>query len=64
MKKITSKTIEMWKRPGFIHKVDYTMNTKYYKVIDSDDQVLMASVEPLTAIKHMTKTSELFEVTL
>ena len=66
MKVIDKKTIALWKKPNAIlPKIDYTMNTKYYRVIDKGE-TLGASVDPLEALKLMVgnKEAELQEVVL
>ena len=66
MKKIDKKTIASWKKPNAIlPKIDYTMNTKYYRVV-SDGITLGASVDLIIAIGYMTghKSAELWEIAL
>ena len=70
MRQIDKRTIARWKDPKTVMpKIDYGLNTCYYRVVEpatlfADAHVLAASVEPLRAIKSMTPTSELWEISL
>ena len=67
MKQLKQAIVTKLKARGCeVGKVDYTANTKYYRVADSDGESLFASVDPRIAARAMVGYigSTLWEITL
>jgi len=67
MKQIKKEQIAEWKKwPFKVPKIDYSMNTKYYRAVSIKGEWLGASVEPLRAAAYMVgqRHSILIEVQL
>ncbi len=66
MRRVTKGQINTWKKGTVpVPKIDYTMNTRYYRAVDGDN-VLQCSVDPFLAAQSMVghHDAQLWEIKL
>ena len=62
---IDRKTLAEFRlNPKLIGKIDYSMNTRYYRVLSKKGKTLGASVDPLQAAHFMIKGAEMWRIQL